>query len=609
MMSQQVGLGDNRSVKISLECIDSGAFPESIRNIILKDGEDVTIGRASKSTSKNLKPAADNAYFDCPVMSRSHALFWWNTNVHRHVRIKDSNSLHGTYLNNARVSGVDAIIHTGDVIRFGDAVSRSHSIHDGVKVRVTLQYPRSYTKIAETAEAIQERHEVEESSFTQKQQDIPDIRAPVVDEYPTISNNTFKVPSESGDDQADRVCLDDDDDEDEKQSDDEITPSIGNARSENEDGEDDDEVDEVDKVDYDDEGEDDSRDETTLQHFSDVPVTKLGEDSDDQPITSVDSASVSDSLQVGEFSNKSSGSNKEIEDHMATPVIQSNIASTGTSGDIFANKGGSFYSAGCPPWKNTSLSQYSQSPLFLAAGRVLPDPASLKLPSLVASTSTRYEQQLPSIDHVPSFLQYDGTHADGEKTQAREGGVTSDGDDKSEDKSGTDVESINHLNEWVSKFAQEEDETFVPFSELGNESSMTASQSKEQDDQSDAHTSTFGYYWSPWSGEAAAVAPAPASEAAPVDSKKRKRTKEDELEAERTTDVRSMRHDSASQAKDLVTLEEAADDTQLSGSMGASTIRSRETMTAEVGGRPSAVGGCVATVSFLWSPLAERLLA
>jgi hypothetical protein len=41
--------------------------------ILTPDSPVITIGRASKSIAKNILGAVDNAWFDSPVMSRSHA--------------------------------------------------------------------------------------------------------------------------------------------------------------------------------------------------------------------------------------------------------------------------------------------------------------------------------------------------------------------------------------------------------------------------------------------------------------------------------------------------------------------------------------------------------
>lgn len=60
------------SIKIRLECV-SATLKHPVRHLTLHAGRPITIGRASKNTSKNLQPAPNNAFFDCPVMSRNHA--------------------------------------------------------------------------------------------------------------------------------------------------------------------------------------------------------------------------------------------------------------------------------------------------------------------------------------------------------------------------------------------------------------------------------------------------------------------------------------------------------------------------------------------------------
>ena len=103
----------------------------------------IEIGRASKTASKGLAASKDNAWFDSPIMSRSHAEFSLVTKpekVHslwspfgscqithiplQALHLKDLKSTHGTYVGGKRLTpDVDCAIKSGDHITFGQKVT------------------------------------------------------------------------------------------------------------------------------------------------------------------------------------------------------------------------------------------------------------------------------------------------------------------------------------------------------------------------------------------------------------------------------------------------------------------------------------------------------
>jgi len=67
-----------RSVYITLTPLNGNFHPsERILNLN-PDRTTIQVGRASKSPSKGLVGASDNAWFDSPVMSRDHAKLIFN---------------------------------------------------------------------------------------------------------------------------------------------------------------------------------------------------------------------------------------------------------------------------------------------------------------------------------------------------------------------------------------------------------------------------------------------------------------------------------------------------------------------------------------------------
>ncbi len=86
------------------------------------------IGRASSNaTKRDLMAAPHNAYIDSPVISRQHAVLTANANSGvPEVYITDKGSMHGTTLNNQRLSAnMPTKLNDGDVLQFGTDVNRN----------------------------------------------------------------------------------------------------------------------------------------------------------------------------------------------------------------------------------------------------------------------------------------------------------------------------------------------------------------------------------------------------------------------------------------------------------------------------------------------------
>ena len=87
----------------------------------------IIIGRASRSEIKNLQASPTNALFDCPVVSRAHAVidFHPRREYAEQVTITDLKSMHGTAVNGQRLlSHAPHILRSGDTIKLGDRVVR-----------------------------------------------------------------------------------------------------------------------------------------------------------------------------------------------------------------------------------------------------------------------------------------------------------------------------------------------------------------------------------------------------------------------------------------------------------------------------------------------------
>jgi len=100
----------------------------------------IPIGRASKSLTKGILGASDNAWFDSPVMSRDHAEMCLNPEINI-VTVHDIGSMHGTYINNKQLSVRDPTrISDGDEITFGAEVKRGPETFPACAFQVKIDF-------------------------------------------------------------------------------------------------------------------------------------------------------------------------------------------------------------------------------------------------------------------------------------------------------------------------------------------------------------------------------------------------------------------------------------------------------------------------------------
>ncbi|KAA0195583.1 Sarcolemmal membrane-associated protein [Fasciolopsis buskii] len=133
MSQSPLGESENPPVLVLSSLRESHPFQE--RRIILN--EVIKVGRSVA----RLKPAPNNAIFDCKVLSRSHALIW-----HKDGKfwLRDTNSSNGTFVNNTRVHKKagedfsDREIFSGDTIRFGVDVVERDTTHGCIISQVTI---------------------------------------------------------------------------------------------------------------------------------------------------------------------------------------------------------------------------------------------------------------------------------------------------------------------------------------------------------------------------------------------------------------------------------------------------------------------------------------
>nr|XP_046918755.1 sarcolemmal membrane-associated protein-like [Dermatophagoides farinae] len=97
------------------------------------------VGRSIGRTSTSL----NNAIFDCKVLSRNHALFWYEDGK---FYLKDTCSSNGTFVNGHRLSttnerSLPQVVYSGDCIQFGVEVTEKKNVHSCVIATIRLFHP------------------------------------------------------------------------------------------------------------------------------------------------------------------------------------------------------------------------------------------------------------------------------------------------------------------------------------------------------------------------------------------------------------------------------------------------------------------------------------
>ncbi|KAL8690509.1 MAG: hypothetical protein Q9218_004055 [Villophora microphyllina] len=114
-------------------------FPRAIT--LSPTNDTITIGRASKTASKGLFAASNNAWFDCPIMSREHAkLSVTYDETTFDVHLQDMGSTHGTWLGPRRLAPYEkcTLRTTGDLVTFGTTVMSGPVTYDARSFSVML---------------------------------------------------------------------------------------------------------------------------------------------------------------------------------------------------------------------------------------------------------------------------------------------------------------------------------------------------------------------------------------------------------------------------------------------------------------------------------------
>ncbi|XP_050414210.1 sarcolemmal membrane-associated protein isoform X7 [Patella vulgata] len=141
MVEGEINLDPNMAALAILTCRPN-SHPFQERHITL--GEPVKVGRSVARA----RPAASNGIFDCKVLSRNHALLWYENGQ---FYLQDTKSSNGTFVNNQRLckGGEESPprdIFSGDLIQFGVDVMENNRrgdkiTHGCIISTITLYHP------------------------------------------------------------------------------------------------------------------------------------------------------------------------------------------------------------------------------------------------------------------------------------------------------------------------------------------------------------------------------------------------------------------------------------------------------------------------------------
>ncbi|XP_041349940.1 sarcolemmal membrane-associated protein-like isoform X5 [Gigantopelta aegis] len=141
MEEEEGKLGSSMSALAILTCRPN-SHPFQERHITVD--EVIKIGRSVARA----RPAANNAVFDCKVLSRHHAVLWYENNQ---FYLQDTKSSNGTFINNQRLckGGEESPpkeVYSGDLIQFGVEVMENNRrgekiTHGCIIANITLYHP------------------------------------------------------------------------------------------------------------------------------------------------------------------------------------------------------------------------------------------------------------------------------------------------------------------------------------------------------------------------------------------------------------------------------------------------------------------------------------
>ncbi|KHN73750.1 Sarcolemmal membrane-associated protein [Toxocara canis] len=145
-------------------CSQSHAFDERRFRLPCSEEDALKIGRSVA----RFKPSNDNAIFDCKVLSRNHAIMWYEEGA---FLLKDTKSSNGTFVNSERLSksaeeSSPRQIFSGDILQFGvEIVENANKVVHGCIVAMVRLFDAKGEEVSPPEVRSLGRRELEQLSI------------------------------------------------------------------------------------------------------------------------------------------------------------------------------------------------------------------------------------------------------------------------------------------------------------------------------------------------------------------------------------------------------------------------------------------------------------
>lgn len=185
-------MADQQQAKVTFTSLNAALIVPAHRVLHLTPRQPkISIGRASKCASKCLVAATDNAWFDSPVMSRSHAEILLHSD-NKTLQLLDVGSMHGTVLNDQELQEQEPrSLNNGDVVKFGAEVRRGAETFPPCAIKI--EYEFSPYKAAESGKTYKYLESSDEANYSEEE-DMSEITGSPPNEG-VIDNTSSESPA------------------------------------------------------------------------------------------------------------------------------------------------------------------------------------------------------------------------------------------------------------------------------------------------------------------------------------------------------------------------------------------------------------------------------
>ncbi|KAK5082177.1 hypothetical protein LTR05_007320 [Lithohypha guttulata] len=156
------------------------------------------IGRGS-SSDEAIVPGPENAWFTSKVMSRQHAMLMAHPET-KIVTIRDTGSMHGTYMNGERIIGKPTELLQHDVITFGTDIVRQAESFSPLKTKIAYEWHDENDQSSGTIKTFQNSFSAdysEEEMYSDLDDEVEIVHESVRARQPSVEIVEMALPPQS----------------------------------------------------------------------------------------------------------------------------------------------------------------------------------------------------------------------------------------------------------------------------------------------------------------------------------------------------------------------------------------------------------------------------